>query len=152
MWINFRNILYNYCRNTFRRVLRNASETGSAITRWAVRQHAPHSVVDRHRGQHLDHVRKGEHPVLFAQTRPLGAPPRRPADVMWCDFKFELDFNIKLLKIFYDFFLGKNLRKCGPDIRHEKTQPISLSILYTLTPAGTRVLPINLTIAKFDNI
>jgi hypothetical protein len=40
MQINFRNILYNYFRNIFRRVLRNASETGSAITRWAVRQHA----------------------------------------------------------------------------------------------------------------
>ena len=40
MRINFRSILYNYCRNIFRRVLRNASGTGSAITRWAVRQHA----------------------------------------------------------------------------------------------------------------
>jgi hypothetical protein len=40
MQINFRSISYNYFRNIFRWVLRNASETGMAITRWAWRQHA----------------------------------------------------------------------------------------------------------------
>ena len=40
MRINFRNILYNCCRNIFRRVLRNASETVIAFTRWALQQHA----------------------------------------------------------------------------------------------------------------
>ena len=40
MRINFRNILYNYFRNIFHRVLRNASETVMGITRWAWGQHA----------------------------------------------------------------------------------------------------------------
>ena len=40
MRINFRNILYNYFRNIFLRVLRNAWETGSGIAGWAVGQHA----------------------------------------------------------------------------------------------------------------
>ena len=40
MRISFKNILYNYFRDIFRWVLRNASETGMAITRWAWRQHA----------------------------------------------------------------------------------------------------------------
>jgi hypothetical protein len=40
MRINFRNILYNYFRNIFLRVLRNARETVMGITRWAWGQHA----------------------------------------------------------------------------------------------------------------
>ena len=40
MQISYRNILYNYFRNIFRWVLRNARETVIAITRWALRQHS----------------------------------------------------------------------------------------------------------------
>jgi hypothetical protein len=40
MQINFRSILYNYFRNIFHRVLRNASETGGGITRCCGGQHA----------------------------------------------------------------------------------------------------------------
>jgi hypothetical protein len=40
MRINFRCILYNYFRNIFHWVLRNASEMGGGITRWAGGQHA----------------------------------------------------------------------------------------------------------------
>ena len=40
MRINFRSILYNYFRNIFRRVLRNARETVDGITRWVMGQHA----------------------------------------------------------------------------------------------------------------
>jgi hypothetical protein len=34
------------------------------------------SVVDRHRGQHPDQVRKGVHHALYAQTSTPGAPSR----------------------------------------------------------------------------
>ena len=40
MRLSFRNILYNYFRHIFLRVLRNASETVMGITRWAWGQHA----------------------------------------------------------------------------------------------------------------
>ena len=40
MRISYRNILYNYFRNIFLRVLRNARETVMGITRWAWGQHA----------------------------------------------------------------------------------------------------------------
>jgi hypothetical protein len=40
MRTKLRNILYNYFRNNFRRVLTNALETGIAFTRWALQQHA----------------------------------------------------------------------------------------------------------------
>ena len=40
MRISYRNILYNYFRNIFLRVLRNARETVIGITRWALGQHA----------------------------------------------------------------------------------------------------------------
>ena len=40
MRISFRNILYNYFRHIFLRMLRNARETVIGITRWALGQHA----------------------------------------------------------------------------------------------------------------
>ena len=78
MRISFRNILYNYFRNIFLRVLRNASETVWGITRCCGGQHATTAALLIAIVASVLARCKGEHQALYAQTRPPRAPPRRP--------------------------------------------------------------------------